>query len=135
MGYDMYVKNDAGLPLTDEETDYLRFNIWGMPYFRSWLESFGATFDIGEYGMTAPNGWIGTSGEGELAWPDPADFGLTQNEVWSDESELEDEVKKDARKRFQEATDKVLAYHGPGDVPGIPMHKLSDNSGWHVTAG
>jgi hypothetical protein len=36
---------------------------------------------------------------------------------------------------YVSALARILASHGRSDSPGIPLHKLRTNLGWHVTAG
>jgi hypothetical protein len=36
---------------------------------------------------------------------------------------------------YETALARILSGHGRTDLPGIPVHKLSTNLGWHVTAG
>lgn len=35
---------------------------------------------------------------------------------------------------YEAALEKILSWHGNTDADGIPVHKLSSNLGWHVTA-
>ena len=35
---------------------------------------------------------------------------------------------------YETALARILSGHGRTDLPGIPVHKLSTNLGWHVTA-
>ena len=35
---------------------------------------------------------------------------------------------------YEAALERILSDHGHTDLPGIPLHKLRTNLGWHVTA-
>lgn len=35
---------------------------------------------------------------------------------------------------YESALARILSWHGNTDADGIPVHKLSSNLGWHVTA-
>jgi hypothetical protein len=35
---------------------------------------------------------------------------------------------------YEAALERILSWHGHTDADGIPVHKLSSNLGWHVTA-
>lgn len=120
MGYDLYVCDTNGetdlpdMPKSKERWGpewYFRKNIWGIGSLREFLLNTGMAFDVGDYGAQTPNGWAGTDGEGEFRFPDRDEF--------------------DSDEAYEAACDKVLQAHGP-EVPGIPIHKLCDNSGWWV---
>jgi hypothetical protein len=38
-------------------------------------------------------------------------------------------------KEYETELERILSWHGDTDLDGIPIHKLSTNLGWHVTAG
>ena len=35
---------------------------------------------------------------------------------------------------YESELERILSWHGKTDAPGIPVHKLGSNLGWHVTA-
>lgn len=37
-------------------------------------------------------------------------------------------------KDYEATLDRILSWHGHIDEPGIPLHKVQTNLGWHVTA-
>ncbi|MFC6883464.1 hypothetical protein [Actinomadura yumaensis] len=101
------------------ETSYFRLNIWGMDKWRGLMGTFRMTFSAGPH----------------PSFPRRGDYDLTDEQYWayddsSSEVTLTDEQRKQCR-AYEEAIDKVLAWHGP-EVPGIPIHKFCSNDGWHV---
>ncbi len=62
-------------------------------------------------------------------FPDPSEFGLTREET----REVGDwDTVTGKLAEFVEAEREVMI-RGVHDAPGIPMHKVGDNSGWLVT--
>jgi hypothetical protein len=58
--------------------------------------------------------------------------------IYADYSEMPSwpDIPDDASdEEVEAATADTLRWRPPGEYPGIPVHKLCDNSGWHVTPG
>lgn len=132
MGYDMYVcdregntVDEARLPeydptdsasmeaawsAQDQSHCYLRRNIWGMGTLRQALVDAGMAYEAAN----------------PTRWDDfPASLGDEHyDENWNP-------VTEEAKLR-QKQTMEVLRRTGD-EQPGIPLHKLGDNSGWWVT--
>lgn len=104
MGYDMSV-NGHQLPRPGQvDRDYLRRSIWGQGPLRDMLVTIGAAYGDYDYEVVFP--------EYDPAWDD-----LPESEL---PAEYSDAL----------AAARIWA---PEERTGIPLHKLGDNSGWHVT--
>jgi pimeloyl-ACP methyl ester carboxylesterase len=96
-----------------DERDYFRLNLRGGSWVADVMLELGAAFE-------APH-------ELQPPWPQPEDYGTTYDKAW------DDEATDDATKKYREAHDRVLMWHGP-EIPGIPVHKIAgSNDGWIVT--
>ena len=67
-----------------------------------------------------------------MAFPRPEQYALTGEQASGAAAVVGEAA--DRYRAYRVAVDAVLRYHGP-EVPGIPIHKLADNSGWIVTRG
>jgi hypothetical protein len=148
MGYDLHVRGIERPHFQSEDGEfndeayspryYLRRNIWGMSPLREALEITGAAFDDYEY----TTGWAMVAGiKKQGPYPDfpnyPGDehFEQVPMEGWTDAEgrpimACGDPITEEG-KAFVEQQQRSLSWRP--ERPGIPMHKLCDNSGWHVT--
>jgi len=120
MGYDMWWRRADE---RDTEKSYFRLNIWTMSRYLSLMLQLGMVFED----EPCPD------------WPDTADYGITDEQVWAVEwpedfpqvhAAITPEVMGRVRD-YRAARDRVLAWHSK-EIPGIPLHKFSTNDGWIV---
>jgi hypothetical protein len=108
--------------IRDAEKSYFRLNGFGMGRYCDLMELIGMAFED----------------EPHPPFPRAEDHGATQEDVQAAEypEDYPGHEWTDARLRaalsVKEATERVLAFHGKADTPGIPLHKFSSNDGWHV---
>lgn len=123
MGYDLYVCDNDGeiIRPADPENSwtseyYWRESIWTISDLRQFLLENGMAFSVEDYSdFITPNGWCGQDGTGPFAGP-----------VYPGEDATPEE-----QAEYEKAECEWLRAHGP-EVPGIPIHKFVDNSGWWV---
>ena len=126
MGYDMYgIGNDA----------YLRRSIGGIGGLREFLIRTGAGFDDYEF----RSAWSGETENPAGRWPEhPGKEHFEQVPVpgWRDQDGnpvlVQGQPVTDEGRRYAEEAERFRRWRP--ERPGIPLHKLSDNSGWVVTA-
>lgn len=149
MGYDMYVVTEDGTRLADQlhpwsgqpsfEGDreawrdwfakrtadhlYLRRNISGQPHLRADLVAVGAAFDGYDY----RSGW---GSDPHVMGRDFPEFPGEDHFEYDDEGERVPTTP--AGRAYEDQVEAHLKWRP--EHPGIPIHKLSDNSGWWVTA-
>lgn len=105
------------------DPSYFRLNIWGMGFMRSWMSKLGMLNEV-----CSP-----------YSWPDPAVFGVSEDEAEGNEYEGEDAIEDDWGEKhspaylvYREAYDAVKTL--PPDTGfGIAWYKLGSNDGWLVT--
>ena len=105
------------------EQSYFRLNVWGMGAVAGVMDELGMLFDDGPH----------------PEFPEPEAYGTTHDEVerveypeeFGGEPALSTEAAEKARAYIAEV-DRILAWHGHMDTPGIPQHKFSSNDGWIV---
>lgn len=105
------------------EVSYFRLNIFGMGRWREVMYELGMIYDDGPH----PD------------WPEIEDFGITWEQVeqaespefYTDQPPLAPEVAAKVRE-YRARQDRILAWHGHADTPGIPAHKFGSNDGWIV---
>ncbi|TNY36387.1 hypothetical protein [Thermomonospora catenispora] len=107
--------------LREAERSHFRLNVRGMERYRKAMAALGMAFE-----SDPPD------------WPGPEEFGLTREQVQAAGSPgdhpglgLTEEQKARAAEH-RAAVERVLAWHGETDAPGIPLHKFSSNDGWLV---
>lgn len=104
------------------EQSYFRLNIRGMSLWCDVMYEPGMAFEDDEH----------------PPWPKAEDYGLTQEQAWAamdpEEYPGTDLTPQmlEAGKRMNAENDRILAWHGKADTPGIPLHKFSSNDGWIV---
>lgn len=101
---------------TSDKT-YWRWNIWGMMTARRILHKVGAVYDS----------------EAPFYFPDVHDYGLTMEKIHeiTDHNKYPEPEKQEKYEEYLKDCTEYLSKEGIGF--GIPLHKLSDNSGWVVT--
>ena len=104
------------------EKSYFRLNIWGMGRYRDLMERLGMAFEDDPHPPFPKYEDYGTDADDADAAENPEYY---ENYTWTDER-LRSALK------YREAVNAVLAFHGRTDTPGIPLHKLGSNDGWHV---
>ena len=114
--------NAALAALYETERSYFRLNVSGMAGYREVMAALGMAFE--DDPRPDP--------------PRPEEFGLTHEQVWAfeDPEDFPDvaftEEQKAKAAEHRAAVERVLAWHGRTDIPGIPLHKFSSNDGWLV---
>lgn len=110
---------------------YFRRAIGGMGRLRVALHTAGAAYLAEDFGLTPPNAWAGP-----LTGQDGPHRGLPPLRMpeWPGQSHFDDEGAPidDVGREYERETQRILESHHPADVPGIPLYKMGDNSGWHV---
>lgn len=119
MGYDMYWRRPG-----DADASYFRLNVWGMSLYAASMAQLGMAFHDDPH----------------PPWPEVDDYGLTNEQVWAVEfpEEYPDEYASITPAVMEKAhallaeNERVRAWHGRADMPGIPLHKFGSNDGWIV---
>lgn len=112
----------ASADMSAAEVSYFRLNVWGM----------GRACDLmAELGMTFAD-------DPHPPWPRAENFGVTDDQAeavrypeYGGDVPLTD-ADRQAVGRYLAEHDRVLAWHGRTDTPGIPDHKFGSNDGWIV---
>lgn len=110
--------------LDDARQSYFRLNISGMGAVRQAMGEIGMVFDDDPH----------------PPFPEAEDYGTAYEYVWAveDPEDDPDTFRDMTAEDFSKAQayiaekDRVLAWHGRTDTPGIPIHKFGSNDGWLV---